>query len=238
MSSFSTLWIGPGLSLCEKVSLSSFLYYGHEIKIYLYDMDLKVPSGIKKYNANDILPKEKIFFVENSPAVFADLFRYKMIKDTGDCWVDTDIICLGADWNFGEYTYGYEDLYYVANSILKLPKNSNIVDDLYQQSMEIIKYNDKNAWGDTGPHLLTKLLKKHDLEGYARDIKTFYPINYTEWDKIWNPRYLTEVLDQTKDSKSLQLWNQYLTRNKVNKNSLPKGSAIKYFASKFLYDKL
>ena len=33
-----------------------------------------------------------------SIATFADMFRYRMIRETGCCWVDTDLVCLTRPW--------------------------------------------------------------------------------------------------------------------------------------------
>ena len=54
--------------------------------------------------------------------------------------------------------------------------------------------------------------------------------------KIWNKNYKQEVLSKCKDSHTLQIWNQFLNREGIDKNKLPKGSAIEYFYNKFVKD--
>ncbi len=232
MADFGSLWIGNPLSKVEQTALASFIYYGHSFTLFVYDMNMKVPSGVVKADANEIIPESEIFKVQNSYGPFADMFRYTMIKKTGLIWTDTDSICLKASWNFGDYIFGFEEEQRLANGILKMPQNSQLIDFLIDNSVKYDKT--KIVWSEIGPLLVTKGAEKFKVLGYAQPPEVFYPIHFWQWRKIWLKEYTNEVLDKCKGAHTLQIWNQFLNREGVNKNKLPKGSAIEYFYNKFV----
>lgn len=232
MADFGSLWIGNPLSKVEQTALASFIYYGHSFTLFVYDMNMKVPNGVVKADANEIIPESEIFKVQNSYGPFADMFRYTMIKKTGLIWTDTDSICLKASWNFGNYIFGFEEDQRLANGILKMPQDSPLIDFLIDNS---VKY-DKNkiVWSEIGPLLVTKGAKKFNVIRYAQPPEVFYPVHFWQWKKIWLKDYKDEVLDKCTNAHTLQIWNQFLNREGVDKNTLPKGSAIEHFYNKFV----
>lgn len=234
MANFGSLWIGNPLSKVEQTALASIIYHGHSITLFVYNMDLKVPKGVVKADANQFIPESEIFKVQNSYGPFADMFRYKMIKELGLIWTDTDSICLRSDWDFGDYIFGFEEPGRLSNSILGMPKDSDLIDMMISGASKQDK--DKIVWSEIGPDLLTKATKKLSLTKYAQDPEAFYPIHFWQWKKIWAKDYKEEVLDKCKDSYTIQIWNQFLNREGIDKNKLPKGSAIEYFYNKFVID--
>ena len=231
MANFGSLWIGNPLSKVEQTALASFIFYGHSFTLFVYDMNIKVPKGVVKENANKIIPESEIFKVQNSYGPFADMFRYKMIKETGLTWTDTDSICLRSDWNFGEYLFGFEEDDRLANGILRMPKDSDLINYLIKNSTKYDK--DKIVWSEIGPLLVTKGANKFNVIKYAQPPEVFYPVHFWQWKKIWSRDYKEEVLHKCKDSHTLQIWNQFLNREGINKNNLPKKSAIEYLYKKY-----
>jgi hypothetical protein len=232
MANFGSLWVGNPLSKVEQTALSSFIYYGHSFTLFVYDMDMKVPKGIIKEDANKIISESKIFKVQNSYGPFADMFRYTMIHKTGLTWTDTDSICLRSDWNFGDYLFGFEEEDRLANGILRMPQDSDLVSFLIKNSVEYDK--NKIVWSEIGPLLVTKGAKKFNVLKHAQPPEVFYPVHFWQWKKIWNKDYLQEVFDKCQDAHTLQIWNQFLNREGIDKNKLPKGSAIEYLYNKFV----
>lgn len=51
-------------------------------------------QDVELCDANLIIPKKDVFKHMGSYAAFADLFRWKLMYDTGGCYVDTDVLCL------------------------------------------------------------------------------------------------------------------------------------------------
>lgn len=231
---FGTLWVGRPLTLMEKFCLSSFVKMGHSITIFLYDMNIEVPNGVTKINAREILPKESIFTINNTYGAFSDIFRYNMILKTDLCWTDVDNICLKENWEFDDYIFGIQGVdknmeKIVACGILHFPKDSIILKDLIDISMNIDKK--KIKWGDIGPFLVTKKINEYNILNKAQNINTFYPINYLNWKTMWNTdeKSLNFVMTNIKNSHSIQLWNQSITWHggyNFNKNIFPIGSAI------------
>lgn len=232
MANFGSLWIGNPLSKVEQTALASIIYHGHSIKLFVYDMNLEVPKGVAKVDANILMPESHIFKVQNSYGPFADLFRYKMIKETGLIWTDTDSICLKPDWNFGEYIFGYEEEGRLSNSILGMPQNSDLIDFMINNANKYDK--DKIVWSEIGPDLLTKGVKRFKLYQHVQEPKIFYPIHYWQWKKLWLKDYAKEVVATCEEAYTLQVWNQFLNREGIDKNKLPKGSAMEYFYNKFV----
>lgn len=232
MANFGSLWIGNPLSKVEQTALASFIYYGHSFTLFVYDMELVVPKGVIKKNANEIISELEIFKVQNSYGPFADMFRYTMIQKTGLTWTDTDSICLRSDWDFGDYLFGFEEDKRLANGILRIPQKSDLLEFLIHNSVKYDK--DKIVWSEIGPLLVTKGAKRFNVLKYAQPPEVFYPVHFWQWKKIWLKDYRQEVLDKCKDAHTLQIWNQFLNREGINKNKLPKGSAIEYFYNKFI----
>jgi hypothetical protein len=65
--------------------------------------------------------KTELFFVHNSYAPFADLFRYNLLLDQGSWWIDTDVILLGDDFPEKEIVFAEEAPNNVNIAVLKFP---------------------------------------------------------------------------------------------------------------------
>lgn len=234
MANFGSFWVGRPLSKIEQTCLASFVYHGHSFTLFVYDMNLEVPDGILKVDANEIIPKSKLFKTDKSYGPFADMFRYKMIQDTGLTWTDTDNICLKDKWRFPEYLFGMQGGPHkiVANGLLRAPKKSDFIKELVNISSEYDK--DKIVWGEIGPQLVTEKIKKHKLTRYIQDPSVFYPVNYWEWKWIFEPEHFDKVMNLCRRSHTLQIWNQMLNRERYNNNSFLEGSAMQYFYEKYI----
>jgi hypothetical protein len=237
---FGSLWVGGPLTKIQELSLASFVFYRHEIILYVYDKDLNVPNGVKKADARDILPENDLFLVEGSYAAFSDIFRYNMINKTGLVWVDADTICLSDNWDFKDNIFASLELGSepsVVGGVLSLKQNSEILNYLIDE----VNYVDKRSmsWSELGPHLLDKAFKKFDYMEYAYDWTVFLGIRIDEWKMLWDPSSvsLNRILNLYNTSKAISIYNHMCTRegiNKINKNVLPKGSAMEYFYDKFV----
>ena len=96
---FASFWHGGPLHPFAYGCLASFPRAGATIMLYSYDLRLEVPPGVRLADARAIVPDEshvKRYIAGGKPSIatFADMFRYRMIRDTGSCWVDTDFVCL------------------------------------------------------------------------------------------------------------------------------------------------
>lgn len=229
MANFGSLWVGRPLSKIEQMCLASFVHHGHQMILFVYDNSLEVPDGVIKADAREVLPEDRIFKTDNSYGPFADMFRYKMIQQTGLTWTDTDNICLQKNWNFPEYLFGMQGGPHkiVANGLLRAPKDSKLISDL----VEISNGYDKSQikWGEIGPQLLTEKIKQYKLTSYIQSPKTFYPVNYWEWKWLFDKDKKSDVLSLCRKSHTIQIWNQMLNRDGIDNNTLPEGSVVKYY---------
>lgn len=96
LPTIQTLWIGEELTTMERLCAESFIQNGHDFHIYTYGDLRNTPRGIELKDAASIIPPEKIFKYKdhNSYAGFSNIFRYKLLRDRGNVWVDFDVICL------------------------------------------------------------------------------------------------------------------------------------------------
>jgi hypothetical protein len=78
-----SLWIGGALSPMEQLSIASFLHHGHAFDLYVYDEVTNVPIGTTLRDANEILPRDRIFRYREHDTVsgFSNYFRYRMLLE-------------------------------------------------------------------------------------------------------------------------------------------------------------
>lgn len=234
------MWIGNSITKVQELSLLSFLYYGHSIDLFLYNLDIDVPNGVNKKNARDILEYDNVFVVNNSYAPFSDLFRYKMIQKTGLVWTDIDNVCLSSNWeDLGEIFAGYElqseSEQIVNNAILSLDKNSKIINFLVDESKKFDKAN--ITWSEIGPKLVTNAFNLFNYQKHIKEFNIFYPIAFYDYEILWNPDKKDECLEKIKDSKCFSIYNSMAQRAEIDRNSFPENSALKYFYDIFNKDK-
>jgi hypothetical protein len=256
MAKVSSLWIGEPLTRAHKVALNSFVYYGHSLKLYVYDMDLEVPPGIIKVDANSIIPESDIFYHYGKLAPFADYFRYVMIAKTGEMWVDADTICL-SEYFFEdkEYVFIEEMPEFYAQGILKMPPDSNLCKFLNKRAASLMINKNENgnfnldtwtksdgkSWIFLGPSLLTEAVKKFSLQKYGQPALTVNGLDISvsaesPYDLFWNPEKSEFMLKRLQNSISTTFFNSSLSLNGLDyaKNNLPEGSAIRELEKRFL----
>jgi hypothetical protein len=247
MADVSSLWVGSPLSLAHKIALSSFVYYGHNIKLYVYDMTLDVPPGVIKADANEIIPESEIFYHYGKLAAFADYFRYAMITRTGDMWVDADTICL-SEYFFEDKEYVFiEELPGVyAQGILKMPQTSLLCNFMHKKSSRL-RFENKppdakrrvKDWSFLGPTLLTKAVKGYSLQSHAQPSIRVNGLELgkdSPYDLFWNPDSCGIMLDRVPGTVCMTFFNSIIDLSKMShvKNILPEGSFIWELGKKFL----
>lgn len=247
-----SLWIGTKLSVMENLSISSFLQNGHPFHLYIYDNVQGVPEGVTLKDANNILHSDKIFKYKDfdSYAGFSNIFRYKLLLEKGNYWVDTDIICLKPFLDNTEYVFasqkmpnisfkhkGKSSILYrsqnvvaavknfikkpvyfkkiiVASCVIKAPIDSDIMEYCYNKSANMD--HQKLYWGQTGPQLLTKAIKKFDMWSHVVEPEIFCPINHWDWEHFISESVDKDVLT---NSQAVHLWNELWRRDSVDKSS-------------------
>lgn len=225
-----SLWIGPKLSIYEKLTLASAIKFQHVFTLFCYE-PIDVPSGIIMADANEIIPREQIQKVNNSFAAFSNNFRYRAL-DLGKygSWIDMDIVFsskyIPSDRG---YTFGFENENIINNAVLNYPVNSILSRKLIQESNSL-----EAKWGATGPLLLTKIIQQEALRPLVQKRDVFYPIGPWEVDLLLSSRKVKIIEKKIANSHTIHLWMNILQRFGFPKDKLPpKNSYLRILLEEF-----
>jgi hypothetical protein len=213
------LWIGDHLTTMERLAIASFLANGHGISLYTYRDIVGLPFGVVVCDANEVIPEAEIFAhgKSGSYAVFADLFRYKLLFEKGGWWVDLDVVCLKHFDFDADYVFANErDIQgkgFVTNGIIKAPRQSQLM----REALKFCYSEDvKNLpWAATGPKLLHRLVSSLDLAQYCYSSSTFCPISPTRWLSLVLPSKESDIRSSTY---AVHLWNEMWRRYPLDKD--------------------
>ena len=219
-SAFATFWHGP-LDALTYTCLASFPHIGATLRLYSYDREIDLPDGVQFADARQISPDESLlgrFFAGGKPSLasFADFFRYKMIRETGCCWVDTDVLCLERpDFSAAPIVFGRQPEAHgqslINNAVLKLPHDHPVLAELIRRAENSVDVD--QSWGAIGPFLLTELAEKDGIGSRARASFEFYPIDPDHFWKPLAPASRDEVAAAAKGSTFLHLWSELFVRS-------------------------
>lgn len=200
----ASMWIGGPMSFVEILVMQSFLDQGHPFVLYSIEPLDNVPEGVIRADPRDICPLT--FPVgpgeRHNNAVYADIFRLLMIRDTGAIWADLDAYCvrpfiLPSPWLFG-YEPPVSGKSSVANGVLGFPKDSKTLAssiDLVTQDSPIPPFFNGGrrgrlaerkargesfgfqdfSWGASGPRLIDYYLRETGEIIHALPQNVLYP---------------------------------------------------------------
>jgi alpha 1,4-glycosyltransferase len=221
MASFSTFFHGQMTGL-EITCLHSFLDHGHEVDVYAYG-DCGAPGHFKVLDASLIIPADRLFFYKagfgaGSPAGFANYFRYRLLEQLDTIWIDSDVVCLSSEWptQSSRLLAAWEDSDHVNNAVLQLPRHAA---SLCRAEAE--RLGEDIGWGQSGPFLLTRLLKELNLTSHVFPSAVFYPVHYREWYKPVMPDFTSEVTDRCKNSLAIHLWHSMMKYSNFDNSLQP-----------------
>jgi hypothetical protein len=235
-----SLWIGQYLSEMELMCVNSFNKNDHCFHLYVYEEIKNIPKFVIVKDANEIIPADKIFKYKDldSFAGFSNEFRYKLLIDKGNYWVDMDTICL-KPFNFqSDYLFcsAYTDInlvfkkFQACSGIIKAPINDRVMNYCY--SVATSKNRLKLEFGETGPDLIRLAIKKFELQMFIVTPEIFCPINWWEWKKLTQPNI---SLKKFKNSYAIHLWNEMWRRDNYDKSGVyPDSSIYEQLKNKFL----
>ncbi|HEY3624556.1 MAG TPA: hypothetical protein VGL12_19575 [Roseiarcus sp.] len=212
---FGSFWHGV-LNPFAYACLASFPQAGASLRVFSYDPRLDLPAGVLLADARTICPDESLtrrFIANGKPSIatFADMFRYRMMRETGCCWVDTDMICLSkpAFDNDGFVFCRQADAVgtsLVNNAVLRLPPTSPALAELEATAEAAIDVDQR--WGAIGPFLLTPVLAKYNLTQHALDSHVCYPIEPEQFWKLFLPSYREWVASAARGASLVHLWSE------------------------------
>jgi hypothetical protein len=212
---FGSFWHGT-LNPFAYACLASFPEAGASLRVFSYDPRLDLPPGVRLEDARAICPDQSLtrrFIANGKPSIatFADFFRYRMIRDTGYCWVDTDLLCLRKP------AFANDDFIFcrqadavgtslINNAVMRLPRSHPALAELLATAEAAIDADQR--WGAIGPFLLTPVLTKHGLLGRALESHLCYPIEPEQFWKPFLPAYRDWVASAARGANFLHLWSE------------------------------
>jgi hypothetical protein len=129
-----TLWVGSELSPLEWLCLSSWVRLGYSVVLHTYN-DLPVPKGVALFDAQNLIPKSKIFRNQRngSLAVFADIYRVMILKRFDALWFDADIFLI-RPFDFSPVNLlareGGQDVSGINNAVMRLSSDHPILAEI------------------------------------------------------------------------------------------------------------
>lgn len=217
---FASFWHGGDLSPHAHLCIKSFLDFGHEFHLYTFDRRLRVPSGCQLRDAADFYSEDEVFYYRGGTKVsaFSNMFRYRMIYETGVCWVDTDVLCMTENFPEAEYIFARQDKNFFNGAVLRLPLGHEAMHLAAEYCWEL---RESSNWGDLGPRLLTKVIAEYGLEAKGVATSLIYPIHWREAMWALDPEQISEVMRRSEGALTFHLWNEVFCRNGVDNRVLP-----------------
>lgn len=241
----ASLWIGESLSFLELLCLKSFVDAGHPVTLYTYGELRNPPDFCTIKDAREIWDNTDILVHagKKSPAIHADLWRIRLLRQTDAIWVDTDAYCHQPFRPVDGYLVGWESAEWITNGVLRLPRDSPalaLFDDFLQRAnvppwwdaRERREYLTSAGgvdfqtapWGTTGPRGLTYFMKQTGEARHALPPHVLYPWKVNRKGLAFRlPRYAEAYIQP--DTISLHFYNSGFRRS-LAKNTLSAESFI------------
>ncbi len=233
----NSLWIGEQLFPQHIISINSFLQNGFQYNLYVYGEVKNIPSGVNILDGNDMIPKEEIWYYQKgfnkgSPSGFSNQFRFTLLA-IGGLWVDTDVVLL-KNFNLDKpYIFISErningDIHPTSSVIYSESGTSS--EKIWLEAIDNISYRNKARviHGETGPELVTYLVKKYNLHDYVLPPNAFCAIGWHESDKLVDGTLLPN------DVVGLHLFDSQSNLNDIDKKNYPHNSIIEGLKRKYL----
>ena len=189
---------------------TSFIAGRQRVELYTYD-HIDVPDGVTLLCAEDIIPRHSVFQKFGSFAPFSDLFRYTLLHERGGWWVDSDVYYTGKLIPKGDIIFAEEGPGVINNALIKFPQRHPILAEAISRFGKMDMNNIK--WGETGPKMLTDLIREQGLDGSAVPADVLYPIHWIEVYKLWLPEFSSYIDDKTITSPFVHLWASTFKRH-------------------------
>lgn len=239
-----SLWIGNKLSKLEQLCIESFLYHNHEFHLYTYGPIEGIPGKTTIKDANEIIPEKEIFLWRNtSYAAFSDWFRWELLYQKGNYWVDTDVIAL-KHFDFKEsIVFANQEENSIAPGVLKFPAKHDFckfMSDTCCSPFNPLPYDStkvkfkkfikkyillKNRgdihWGFAGgPVGFTNAVRYFELNKHSKPFTYFYPIHYSNWHTIFDDTFKNDTMPIFHDCYAIHFWNEMISRSNAMGNGL------------------
>lgn len=205
----ATFWTGPA-SPYQALCLRSWVAHGFEVDIYTIDTDIELPRGVRQRPARDILDLDgqvhryKEGYGAGSPSLHSNLFRYKLLE-RGGWWLDTDVLLLRDVLPGSEWFLAWQKDRRVGSAVMHFPAGSGLAGMAITEVEAMIE---TAQWGQTGPHLVTRLVNELGMSRQIAPKNTAYDIDYSEVLAFFDPASKEEVEARVATSTFVHLWHE------------------------------
>ena len=205
--------------------MQSFVDAGHKFTLYSTDKLRDLPDGVTLEDPRDIYQADFPTGPEyrHNNAVYADIFRLHMIRNTGAIWADMDAYCLKPFIFPSGFAVGLEEatsgVFTANNGIVGFPHDSKTLNEcinLVSQKNPILPFfnggrrtrlreRTKNgdsfgfqdfSWGTSGPRLIHYFMEATGELKYALPKDVFYPGPRAFRRPLLRPEYASEVFER------------------------------------------
>lgn len=125
-----TTWFGPALPRLHALCIASWIDAGYEAVVYSFrDRIEGMPSKVTIRNGEDILSKEKMFFLkgQSNYAHFSDIFRMELLRNELGVWCDADYMVLRPFPECNEMMIARERNDWPCNAVMWMPADHPII---------------------------------------------------------------------------------------------------------------
>ena len=212
-----SLWVGKALSPMEILCIHSYLAHGHEFHLYVYNHVANIPGQTIVKDANEIIPKDKIYVDAFGGYVnLSNQFRYTMLHKIGGWWVDMDTVCL-KPFDFDED--------FVFSSETSDPYNRNLVNTTYIKSfpgakfledcLDFLEYrgHENIHWGELGVNLISRMIFRNRLGKFVRPPECFCPVSPYQIHRLI--RDTDELIPES--AYAVHWWHELWRRGQIDK---------------------
>jgi hypothetical protein len=247
-------WMGPELGLLERACIRSVLRQGHALTLWCYDPPAAVPEGVTIADASAVFPESAVIRHRGgSVALFANRFRYELMRRGAGIWLDCDVYLL-KPIESGDTLLVREPLPAAARrgarepingSLLRLPPDSPMLPPLLALFEEKSVPNwlplraraaarvrllatgsaglGRMPWGVAGPKALTAIAEEQGLYGLALPADVLHPFAWDEAGWIADPERRLEER-ATGRTIGVHLWNERIKA--IKDRPAPSGSFL------------
>lgn len=218
-----SFWYGADLTPLEQCCISSFIEHGHTFEMYCYEEIRSAPSGVVFHDAAPILPLSEMKLCQESYAMSADLFRYRLLAERGGIWTDVDMYCVG-EFYFNQPLLFASELTpdgntKVTNSVMYAEQGSEVMNALANACKRMDRQN--LPWGATGPLLVQTMVEQLGLYEFVATPDVFCPHPWWDVTKLTEKGFEPEV---TANTKAIHLWNNCWKESGLDKKAKYPGS--------------
>ena len=224
----SVLWIEGPLSRLEQLSIVSMVACGHRVRLFTYDPKLVAPQGVSLLDANDVIPKDRLFrsntaIGKGSWGPFSDLFRFKLLHDFGGVWSDLDIVFLKPiDFLSGQLLFASEHMPTPRESgmsasaspttcFISAAKADHVIAMCLEQTIAIGR--NQSNWADSGPGVVRQIVGKTGRTDCILNPDIFCSVSHWEIGKLISGFHLINPI-----AYGLHFWNEVWRWNFLDKN--------------------